>query len=132
MNMKIIDKKIEDILNSEEINSKFISAKHNHLNIQCNILKENFFLDSANYFPITYEYESFLDVFSWGENNKYKNFYSENFLNNFKLNVNSFKKHSNVFVLGSSLSNNYFRNIITFLPRIFFINQKKNKVMYSS
>ena len=43
MNMKIIDKKIEDILNSEEINSKFISAKHNHLNIQCNILKENFF-----------------------------------------------------------------------------------------
>ena len=45
MNMKIIDKKIEDILNSEEINSKFISAKHNQLNIQCNILKENFFLD---------------------------------------------------------------------------------------
>ena len=123
--MKKINKNIQEIKSDNNLNLKFLSIKHNTLNVSCNILKENFFLDSANYFPITYEYESFLDVFSWGENNKYKNFYSENFLNNFKLNVNSFKKHSNVFVLGSSLSNNYFRNIITFLPRIFFINQKK-------
>ena len=82
MNMKIIDKKIEDILNSEEINSKFISAKHNQLNIQCNILKENFFLDSYNYFPITEEYFSFLEIFTWGEKLKYKNFYSDNFNRN--------------------------------------------------
>jgi len=83
MNMKIIDKKIEDILNSEEINSKFISAKHNHLNIQCNILKENFFLDSYNYFPITEKYYSFKDNFSWGDKRKYEIFFSKNYLNNF-------------------------------------------------
>ena len=55
MNMKIIDKNIEEILNSEEINSKFISTKHNNLDLHCNILKDNFFLDYYKYFPITEE-----------------------------------------------------------------------------
>ena len=44
--MKIIDKKEKDIINSEELSLKFISARHNHLDIKCNILKDNFFLDS--------------------------------------------------------------------------------------
>ncbi len=54
--MKIIDKKAQDILNSEEINSKFTSAKHNQLNIRCNILKESFFLDTYNYFDLDFQY----------------------------------------------------------------------------
>ena len=125
MNMKIIDKKIEDILNSEEINSKFISAKHNHLNIQCNILKENFFLDSYNYFPITEKYYSFKDNFSWGDKRKYEIFFSKNYLNNFNKNKNKFKSLSNIIVLGSSPANNYYRNMITFFPRVFFLKPRK-------
>ena len=126
--MKILNKEINEIKSDNKLNSKFLSIKHNSLNISCNILQETFFLDSANYFPITSQYESFLDVFGWGEINKYNNFYSENFLYNFKKNVNDFKKFSNIFILGSSLSDNYYRNMITFLPRIFFINDKKIKL----
>ena len=126
--MKILNKKINEIKSDNKLNSKFLSIKHNNLNISCNILKETFFLDSANYFPITSRYESFLDVFGWGEISKYNNFYSENFLYNFNKNINNFKKLSNIFILGSSLSNNYYRNMITFLPRIFFINDKKIKL----
>jgi len=123
--MKIIDKKIRDIIPNEEINSKFNSAKHNQLDIHCNILNENFFLDSYNYFPITEEYYSFKDNFSWGDTHKYKNFYSKNYLINFNKNKNKFKSLSNIFVLGSSPANNYYRNMITFFPRVFFIKPKK-------
>jgi len=42
--------------------------------------------------------------------------------------MKTFKILPNIFVLGSSLSNNYYRDMITFLPRIFFINQKKIKL----
>ena len=31
----------------------------------------------------------------------------------------------NVFVLGTSATDNYYRNIITFLPRVFFIKNKR-------
>ena len=132
--MKIIDKNIEDILSSKEINSKFISAKHNHFNIHCNILKDNFFLDSYNYFPITEEYYSFKDGFSWGDDfswgdkTKYEIFFSQNYLNNFNNNKNKFKSLSNIFVLGSSPANNYYRNMITFFPRVFFLKSRKIKI----
>jgi len=125
MNMKIIDKKIGDILNSEEINSKFTSAKHNHLDIRCNILKDNFFLDTYNYFPITEEYYSFKEDFSWGAKRKYEIFYTKNYLSNFNKNKNKFKLLSNIFVLGSSPANNYYRNMVTFLPRVFFLKPGK-------
>ncbi|MDC0057424.1 glycosyltransferase family 61 protein [Alphaproteobacteria bacterium] len=123
--MKIIDKKVRDILNSEKINSKFTSAKHNHLNIRCNILKENFFLDTYNYFPITEEYYAFREDFSWGAKAKYEIFFSKDYLSNFNKNKNKFKSLSNIFVLGSSPANNYYRNMITFLPRVFFLKPGK-------
>jgi len=129
--MKIIDKNIEEILNSEEINSKFISTKHNHLDINCNILKDNFFLDSYNYFPITEEYFTFKASFSWGgdvswrDRSKYEIFFSKNYLSNFNKNKNTFKSLSKIFVLGSSPGNNYYRNMITFFPRIFFLKSRK-------
>ena len=131
MNMKIIDKNIEEILNSEEINSKFISTKHNHLDIHCNILKDNFFLDSYNYFPITEGYYAFKAGFSWGDDvgwrdkSKYEIFFSKNYLSNFNKNKNKFKSLSNIFVLGSSPGNNYYRNMITFFPRVFFLKPRK-------
>ena len=127
--MKVVDKKINTILNNPKLNSKFIFSKHNDLNINCNILKNNFYLDSYNYFPITEEYFCFLEVFTWGEKLKYKNFFSESFKYNFKKNIKNLKSLSNVFVLGSSSSNNYYRNMITFLPRIFFTKEKKIKLV---
>ena len=123
--MKIVDKKINFILDDPKINSKFVFSKNNDLNINCNILKNNFYLDSFNYFPITEEHFSFMEVFSWGEKLKYQNFFSDNFYNNFKKNRKNFKSLSDVFVLGSSSFDNYYRNMITFLPRIFFIKEKK-------
>ena len=127
--MKIVDKKIKFILDNPKLNSKFIFSKHNDLNINCNTLTKNFYLDSYNYFPITEEFISFLEVFTWGEKFKYQNFYSESFKNNFKKNMNNFKSLSDVFVLGSSSSDNYYRNMITFLPRIFFTTEKKIKLV---
>ena len=126
--MKIIDKKINFIVEDPELNSKFIFSKHNDLDINCNILTKKFYLDSHNYFPITEEFFSFLDVFTWGEKLKYQNFFSENFMNHFKKNIKNFKSLSDVFVLGSSSSDNYYRNMITFLPRIFFTKEKKIKL----
>ena len=110
--MKIVDKKIKFILDNPKLNSKFVFSKHKDLNINCNILTKNFYLDSHNYFPITEEFISFLEVFTWGEKFKYQNFYSESFKNNFKKNMNNFKSLSDVFVLGSSSADNYYRNMI--------------------
>lgn len=126
--MKIIDKKINQIISESEINSKFIAAKHSKLDINCNILKKNFFIDTYNYFPLTEEYYSFLDIFMWGDSMKYENFNSSIFLENFEKNKKNFKSLKDIFVLGSSPFNNYYRNIITFLPRIFFIKEKKIKL----
>jgi len=127
--MNIVNKNINDIFNDSKLNSKFFSVKHNELNINCNILKDNFYLDSYNYFPITKENFSFKDVFIWGDKGKYENFYSKDFMRNFDKNKKNFKKMTNIFLLGSSPGNNYYRNLITFFPRIFFLNSKKVKLV---
>jgi len=126
--MKIENKKIDDIINNPSLNFKFISSTSNNLNLTCNILTKNFFLDSYNYFPLTEEYFTFLDIFSWGDSLKYNNFYNENFKKNFNKNKKNFKSFSNVFVLGSSSIDNYYRNIMTFLPRLFFNKERKLKI----
>ena len=76
--MKIIDKKINFIVDDPKLNSKFVFSKHNDFDINCNILTKKFYLDSHNYFPITEEYFSFLEVFTWGEKLKYKSACYEN------------------------------------------------------
>ncbi|MDC0226819.1 glycosyltransferase family 61 protein, partial [Alphaproteobacteria bacterium] len=126
--MQILDKKIKEINEDKELSLKFISSKHNNLNINCNILNDNFYLDSHHYFPITNNYFSFLEIFGWGDALKYQNFYSKDFADNFKEKSGDFKTLSNIYVLGSSSVDNYYRNIITFLPRIFFNNEKKIKL----
>ena len=126
--MKIIDKKTEHIIDTKDLNSKFISSKNEILNINCSFLKDNFYLDSHNYFPLTEEMFSFSELFSWGDNLKYQNFFTKNFIENFEKNINNFKEFSNVFILGSSSNDNYYRNIITFLPRFFFNRENKIKL----
>ena len=126
--MKIIDKKIFEIKENEKLNSIFINSFNPGFKLTSNILSKNFFLDSHNYFPITEDYYTFLDFFSWGTSLKYENFYSINFEEKFNENINNFKLLSNVFVLGSSSADNYYRNITTFLPRLFFNKEKKIKL----
>ena len=115
----------QDIIRDKNINSLFLSVLNNNLRINCKILKSDFFLDSFNYFPITDNNFSFKNVFRWGISSRYNNFYTKSFSTNFFERRKNFKNFSDVVILGSSPSNNYFRNIITFLPRIFFINDKE-------
>ena len=126
--MKIIDIQIDNILSDKELNNKFLSIRHKQLNIECSILNDNFYLDSFNYFPVTENFNSFLNLFEWGDKHKYKNFFSAEFFENLKKNKNNFNKLSDVFILGSSPYNNYYSNLIFFLPRIFFINKQKIKL----
>ena len=126
--MKIIDKKIFELEENEKLNSIFINTFNSGFKLTSNILSKNFFLDSHNFFPLTEDFYTFSDFFTWGSSLKYKNFYSKNFEKQFTENINNFKSLSDVFVLGSSSADNYYRNIITFLPRLFFNKEKKIKL----
>ena len=64
--MKILDKKIKDIIDNKQLNSKFIFTTKKSLDISCNILADDFYLDSHNYFPLTNELYSFYDFFGQG------------------------------------------------------------------
>ena len=101
--MKLINKKNLDIISDKELNDKFISVSNNNFNINCKILKDFFYLDSHNYYPISEEMYSFSDIFQWGDKIKYKNFYNNNFITNFEKNKKNFKNISDVVVLGSSI-----------------------------
>ena len=122
--MKIINKINNNITGQKDLTHKFIFKTHEDLNMNCNVLVDNFYLDTHNYFPITQEYYTFSEIFSWGDALKYHNFYSENFAINFEKNLNNFKSLSDIYLLGTSSVDNYYRNLITFLPRIFFIKEK--------
>ena len=123
--MKIKDLNTQGILNKKNINSKFLSVFNDKLQIDCNVLNSNFFLDSFNFFPITEDNNSFKDLFSWGDLSKYENFYTKNFNKIFNERKKNLKSFSNTIVLGSSTTDNYYRNMITFFPRIFFISEKE-------
>ena len=89
--MKIINKINTEIINDKQLNLKFLSVLNNEIKMECKILTGNFFLDSFNYFPITEEYNTFSEIYSWGEPNKYNNFYTNDFLKNFKKNMSNYK-----------------------------------------
>jgi len=113
------------ILQNEFLNKCFKSAELKDINENCNILNTEFYLDSFNYFPITNNDETFVSLFKREDDNSINHFYTENFYRNFKDKINNFKLIKDCVVLGSSPSDNYFSNLIHFLPRIFFINDKK-------
>tara|TARA_Y100001970_G_C14231403_1_gene858868 strand:- start:1314 stop:2354 length:1041 start_codon:yes stop_codon:yes gene_type:complete len=126
--MKIIDKSIKNIHDDPDLNVHFNSAKNNNLDINCNFLNDNFYIDAHNFFPISEDYFSFLELFSWGDKSKYNIFYTDSFINNFEANLNEFSHLSEIVVLGSSSNDNYYRNLITFFPRLFFLKNKKIKL----
>jgi hypothetical protein len=123
--MKLIDYNNFDIKKNDNLSSKFQSIKGENVNFTCNILNGSFYLDTHNYYPITDEMFTFSELFMWGDTLKYDNFYKKDFIDNFNLNKKNFKSFTDTFILGSSAQDNYYRNIITFLPRIFYTDKKK-------
>ena len=117
----------QDIIQDKKINSLFLSTLNDKLRIKCKILKSDFYLDSFNYFPVTDNNFSFRNLFQWhnASPDRYDHFYTKSFSKNFFERRKNFKKFSNAVILGSSPSNDYFRNMMTFLPRIFFISDKE-------
>ena len=114
----------ENINNNLTVKDLFLSATLENIQERCNILKTNFYLDSFYYFPITENYETFVDLFK-RQNDSIKHFYNDIFFKNLIEREKKFKIFEKTFVLGSSSSDNYYSNLFYFLPRIFFINEKK-------
>ena len=116
---------ISDIIKDKKINSNFLSVNNKKFTYSCKAYKGNFCLDSYNYFPIINNEKTFLELYSWGKIKKYNHFYQKEFFNEFIKKEYKFKVFKNAFVLGSSALDNHYRNLITFLPRIFFIPDKE-------
>ena len=123
--MGINNLNILDIENNEDINTKFLSTHLEKFSSNCKIYTGDFYLDSFNYFPITKDNFSFLDIFSWKEKSEYNHFFTKKFYSNFEKNKKNAKVFNDLIVLGTSPGDNYFRNLLTFIPRILFIPDKK-------
>jgi len=121
----LIDINETKIVEKDELNNLFKSATLRDINEKCRILNTDFYIDSFNYFPITTNNETFANLFKREDDNSINHFYTEDFFKNFIDKKNNFKVIKDCVVLGSSPSDNYFSNLIHFLPRIFFINEKK-------
>ncbi|MDC3023350.1 glycosyltransferase family 61 protein [Pelagibacteraceae bacterium] len=120
----IIDINTNKIKSDKRLLNMFVNTYFNNISINCNTLKGNFFSDSFYYFPITENDETFSSLFTRDLNNT-SHFYSQKFFDNFTNNKNSLKNFKGLFVLGSNAGNNYYSNLLQFLPRIFF-NKKTN------
>ena len=120
----IVDINSTGIKKDKSLTKLFVNANFDNLSINCNILKGNFFSDSFYYFPITENNQTFSSLFTRQLNNT-SHFYSRKFFDNFKDNKNSLKNFKELYILGSNAGNNYYSNLLEFLPRIFF-NKKTN------
>ena len=120
----IVDINSTKIKNDKRLSNLFVNANFNNLSINCNMLKGNFYSDSFYYFPITENNETFSSLYTRHLNNT-SHFYSQKFFDNFKENKNSLKNFKDIYFLGSNAGNNYYSNLLHFLPRIFF-NKKTN------
>ena len=114
-----------EILKNNDLNSKFLTANLDKLKLYIKIYKGDFSLDSLNYFPITRENYSFLEVFRWKGESKYNHFFTKKFYENFNKEKINFKTFDDTIVIGSSPGNNYFRNLLTFIPRNIFVPVKE-------
>ena len=118
-----------DIKNDTKLKNSFLNADLKELNLNCNIYRGNFYLDSYNYFVINEEYKTFNSLFTRDIYQNNKHFFGNEFFNNFTKKLESFKNFKNVFILGSNAANNYYSNLLQFLPRIFFIKSNNIKIV---
>ena len=120
----IVDINSTKIKSDKRLSNLFVNANFSNLSINCNMLKGNFYSDSFYYFPITENDKTFSSLFTRDINNT-SHFYSQKFFDSFKENKKSLKNFKDIYILGSNAGNNYYSNLIQFLPRIFF-NKKTN------
>ena len=120
--------KSSEIKKNNKLTKNFLNAEFKELNINCNIYKGEFYLDSFNYFIINEEFKTFDNLFTRDINQNNSHFFTKDFFTNFKNKIDNYKEHKKVYVLGSNAGNNYYSNLLQFLPRIFFINDKKIKI----
>tara|TARA_B100001029_G_C15025507_1_gene433364 strand:- start:363 stop:1385 length:1023 start_codon:yes stop_codon:yes gene_type:complete len=120
----LVDINLSKIKDNKYYTNLFVNANFRKQSINCNIFNGNFFSDTFYYFPITEKNETFSSLYS-REFNNITHFYSKNFFINFEKNKNSSKEFEQVYLLGSNSGNNYYSNLLQFLPRIFF-NKKTN------
>ena len=118
-----------EITKNESLKSQFSFANLREIDQECNILNQEFYLDSFNYFPISSNFNTFSMLFKRDDENSIDHFYTQKFYNNLIDKKNEFKQIKNSFVLGSSAADNYFSNLIHFFPRIFFVNEKKINIL---
>ncbi len=122
------DLKPKEINSNDKIKYKFENATLQSVGIKCNIFKGNYFADTFNYFPITEDFYSFSSLYSRNTGHDNNFFFTKNFFTNFKKNIDSYKQINDVYLLGSNAGNNYYSNLIYFLPRLFFNKKKKIKI----
>jgi len=117
------DIKTVKIPDYKNLNNSFITASLNNISQKCLILNGTFYLDSFSYFPITDNDESFIELFRRQSDNSIQHFYSDNFYQKFISKKKDFKIFKDSYVIGTNPGDNYYSNLIEFLPRIFFTDE---------
>ena len=119
---------LTDLENNQDLNKYFLTAKLENINQSCIYYRGNFYLDSFNYYPITEDYKSFDELYVRVNKNSLSHFHTETFYKELRDRLNKIQTIRNSCVIGSNPGNNYFSNLIHFLPRIFFENEKHIKI----
>ncbi len=119
---------LPDIEKNQDLNKYFLTAKLENINQSCTYYKGNFYLDSFNYYPITEDFKSFDELFVRVNKDSISHYHTETFYKKLKDKLNNIKVIKNSCVIGSNPGNNYFSNLIHFLPRIFFENENHIKI----
>jgi len=120
---------LSDLENNKELQKNFFTTNLSNLNERCTYLTGNFCLDPLNYYPITDDFKSFEQLFTRVDKNSVAHYHTQTFFNNLKNKFDKLKVIKDSCVIGSSAGNNYFSNLIHFLPRIFFENEKNVKIV---
>ena len=118
----------EEIKKDLKLQKTFLNAQIKELKLNCNIYSGNFYLDSFNYFLINEENKSFKNLFSRDINQNINHFFTKNFFDHFSSIQSNFKEFKDTFVLGTSAGNNYYSNLLQFLPRLIFTNSNNLKI----
>ena len=117
-----------DIKKDNGLSNSFLNSSIRDLDLSCNIFKGNFYLDSFNYFVIDEKYRTFESLYTRDSYINNKHFYQKNFFEKFSTSIDNLKEFNNMILLGSNAANNYYSNLLQFLPRIFFIKDEKIKL----
>ena len=119
---------LSDLETNQDLNKYFLTAKLENIDQSCTYYKGNFYLDSFSYYPITEDYKSFDELFVRVNKNSIMHYHTEAFYKKLKDKLKNIKVFKNSCVIGSNPGNNYFSNLIHFLPRIFFENENHIKI----